>query len=144
MKKINVFNIFLFNFTYYHCLRVCLPQVIHGPSLLQYVPCGSIWTFSFLPPPSCTCVPSPWTVTWPSATLSDTIGQTHAPEPGPRSLRSGPSLRVTYAIILTLQCSSSGGLMSHESNLMYSRDGVVSLTESENESYCFEMSLSVY
>lgn len=34
--------------------------------------------------------------------------------------------------------------MSHESNLMYSRDGVVSLTESENESYCFEMSLSVY
>lgn len=98
-------------------------QVTHGPFLLHCVPCGSTWMFFFLLPLSCTCVPSPWTDTWPYATPSDTIGQTPVLEPGQRSLRSGLSLRVTDASIVTLLCKvlqqkRKGWLMSHVSNLM--------------------------
>lgn len=71
-------------------------QVTPGPSLHQSVQCGSTWMFSFPLPPSCTCALSPWTVMWPSGTPSDTIGQTPAPVPGPKSRPFGPSLQVQH------------------------------------------------
>lgn len=137
-------------------------QVTPGPSLHHSVPCGSTWMFFFPPPLSCTCALSPWTVMWPSGTPSDTIDQTHAHGPGPKSRRSGPSLQVQH-VGMTLCCSvmwsheavmnrMSFCLMSHGSDLMYVHDNIVltsdpafriSLLGKEKCLYWFEMTMAV-